>query len=155
MARINVYTYEEFEGKTLAGHFNHATAEEFKEGTRWDGHNHVSVHTSDQFAHQVLYRTKGGRWVLCNWSQWESVDETHEFVTDDQAREWLLIAENDAAVERYFGAIEDERGPGRPAIGPAVNIRFDGAVVARLDARAAAEGISRADLVRQLVDAGL
>lgn len=155
MTRINVYRYDDLDGKTLDGHFDIDRAEKFEEGTRWDGNNHVSLHVGDKFDHQTLYRTAKGRWVLNNWSQWQGREETYEFITDDQAREWLLIAKEDAAVEKYLGEIEEERGPGRPAVGAVLNVRFPDDVRARLDERAAGEGVAVAEMVRRLVTAGL
>lgn len=155
MARINVYRYDSEDGKQLDGWFNAHTAEFFKEATTWDGNNHISVHTGSQWHHQGLYRTKGGRWVLNCWSNWQGSQETYQFITEQDARTWLLKNDDDAAAERFFGPIEEERGPGRPEIGPPVNVRFPEDVLTRLDVAARAEGISRAEKIRRLVEAAL
>ena len=158
MSRIHVFTKpdNEFEGPQLAGWFNTDSAIAYEEATRWDGNNSVSVHPVGQYGHQLLYRTKGGRWVLNTWSQWEGVQETYEFISDDTAKEWLLRNESDDAVEEWFGTLEEEAGPnlgGRPSIGPKVDFRLSAAVLERVDAFKGDR--DRADALRQLVEAGL
>jgi hypothetical protein len=69
----------------------------------------------------------------------------------------LLRNGEDAAVAEHFGAIESEsgsdRGPGRPPIGPATPIRLGAELTEAADARAAVEGVKRAELVRRAVAA--
>ena len=151
MARVNVFD----ECGELEGWFDEAKAEEFKEATRWDGSNHISIATGSQWDHQVLYRTKGGRWVLHSWSQWQGRPETYRFVSDDKAREWLLKNEHDEAVEKYFGEIEEERGPGRPEIGPVIQVRLPEEMTAQLDALAERDGVPRAEVIRRLLGEAL
>lgn len=133
------------------GWFDRAKAEEFGEATRWDGSNHVSLATGSQWDHEILYRTAGGRWVLHRWSQWQGRPESYRFVSDAKAREWLLLNEQDEAAERYFGEIEEERGPGRPEIGPAVMIRLPEEMIAQLDEMAQRVEVSRAEIVRRML----
>jgi hypothetical protein len=148
MARVNVYDED---GKL--GWFDPDKAERFNEATRWDGQNNVSA-VAPRYHHEALYRTKGGRWVLNHWSQWQGSEETYRFVTDEQAKTWLLKCEHDDAVKRYFGEIEEERGPGRPAVGPMVNVRLGEDLTARVDA-ARLEGESRAAAIRRLLEDAL
>lgn len=154
MQRINVWDYTD-EGRKLAGWFNRDTAEVIEEATRWDGNNHVSVHTSDQFAHQRLILTSTGRWVLNSWSQWQGSEDLYEFVTDDKVKEWLLVNEDDVLVEKYFGELEEERGPGRPEIGKAINWRPGDDLLPRIDAHRQRSGQNRADFLRKVVMKGL
>lgn len=149
--RENVFDYE----GNLVGWFDRAKAEEFREATRWDGSNHISLATGSQWDHEILYRTAGGRWVLYSWSQWDGRPDSYRFVSGYKAREWLLLNEEDAAVEKHFGEIEDERGPGRPEIGPAVLIRLPEELLAEVDRRAEAEEVSRAETVRRLLGEAL
>ena len=151
MARVNVFD----ECGELEGWFDEAKAEEFKEATRWDGSNHISIATGSQWDHQALYRTAGGRWVLHSWSQWQGRPETYRFVSDDKAREWLLKNEHDEAVEKYFGEIEEERGPGRPEIGPVIQVRLPEDLLTKVDAAAEKAGLSRAETIRQLLEGAL
>jgi hypothetical protein len=105
--RINVYG----EAGELSGWFDRDEARVFYEDTWFDGHNHVSIATGTRYEHEALLRTEGRRWVLHWWSQWQGSRETYRFITDEQAREWLLKNNEDQAVEEFLGPIEDERGP--------------------------------------------
>ena len=55
------------------------------------------------------------------------------------------------APDTYVEVIREERGPGRPEIGPAIQVRLPEALLAAVDARADAEGVSRAEMVRMLL----
>ena len=151
MARVNVFD----ECGELEGWFDEAKAEEFKEATRWDGSNHISIATGSQWDHQALYRTAGGRWVLHRWSQWQGRPETYQFVTEKEAETWLLANSEDEAVERFFGEIEEERGPGRPEIGPAIGVRLTEEMLGQLDAAAKVAEVSRAEIIRRLLEKAL
>lgn len=165
MNRINVYRYpadDDFDaqqdGPILDGWFDKDKAEQFDEDTRWDGNNKISVHTVDKFAHQILYRTAKGRWVLHRWSQWQGSQPTYEFVTDEAARQWLTVNNDDAVIAKYFGELAEESGPaptGRPAVGAAINVRLGDDLLGTVDARAADEGVTRAEMIRRLVAAGI
>jgi hypothetical protein len=158
MTRVNVYAAPEESGygekPELLGWFDPEKAEEFEEDRDWDGSNFISAATGSQFAHQSLYRTAGGRWVLHEWSQWQGSLPSWQFLADSRAREWLLENKRDEAAERFFGEVEEEKGPGRPEIGPAINVRL-GNLLTAVDAYAEANGIKRAEAVRRLVAAGL
>jgi hypothetical protein len=109
MSRVNIFG----EGGELRGWFDPATSLSFEEDTEWDGNNHISVATGSQFDHEVLYRTEGKRWVVHWFSQWQGNRDTYRYLTDEQAREWLLKNNGDEAVEKFFGPIEAESGPQR------------------------------------------
>ncbi len=156
MARQNVYRYatpESYDETELAGWFNPDSATAYPEGTRWDGHNHVSLVTSSQWEHETLYRTRQGRWVLHHWSQWVGSKPTWEYVTDEQARAWLLRSEypSDEVAAATGADVPEETGPGRPEIGPAINVRLPVDLLARLDAWATSAGVTRAEAVRRAV----
>jgi hypothetical protein len=158
MARTNVYSYAEteYDETTLAGWFNPSSATMYKEATEWDGNNHVSVNPVGQFGHQALFRTKGDRWVLNTWSQWQGVEERFEFVDDATAKNWLIRNSEDDAVTEHFGELEEESGPnlgGRPTVGPKVEVRLDEETLRRVTEFAA--GRARADALRDLITAGL
>ena len=110
MSRINV-TDPETGG--LAGWFDGENAKRYPEATRWDGCNNVSVVTGNPYNHQALMRTAQGRWVRNTWSAWQGAYETHEFITPEEARDWLLLNEYStqtiAAVTAV--AVPDESGP--------------------------------------------
>lgn len=150
MKRINVTEQDDYTHElTVVGWFDLAKTERFDELTEWDGNDLTSV-VAGKWHHQQLHRTAGGRWVLNSWSQWEGTADVYEFVTDDKAREWLILNQRDEAVEQYFGAIEDEKGPGRPEVGPATNVRLGEELTAKVDA-ARGEGESRAAAIRRLL----
>lgn len=157
MTRINITTDAEDDfgnpATRLVGWFDIAKAEEFKEDREaYDGANLAGVHLRDQNAGQVLYLTAGGRWVLHGWSAWQGTVDTWEFIGADAARDWLLINGDDEAIERIFGApVEPERGPGRPEIGPMVEVRMPADMIAYLDAWTEAAGTSRAAVLRIIV----
>lgn len=151
MARVNIFD----ENRELEGWFDDAKAERFEEATRWDGSNHISIATGSQWDHEALYRTVGGRWVLHSWSQWQGRPEVYRFLEDQEAETWLLANEEDEAAERFFGEIEDERGPGRPEIGPEIAVRLPEEMLARIDTLAEDGITSRAEIIRQLLERAL
>ena len=71
--------------------FNPEKAQSFEEATWFNGHNHVSVVTSDQFAHEKLFLTATGRWVLKAWSQWQGSRDSYRMIDDEAAARWLSI----------------------------------------------------------------
>lgn len=151
MSRINVFEQEFDEiGRRLAGWFDSARATERVDGRReWDGESLTDVHAGANRT-QALYRTAGGRWVLRHESAWQNEETWYEFVSDKSAREWLLVNKSDDLAEKYFGEIEDERGPGRPEVGPATNIRLGDDLTAKVD-DAREDGESRAAAIRRLL----
>lgn len=157
MTRVNVYSYFENEydgqGSALAGWFDPAKAECFDQGKDWDGSNMVGVLTGSQWVDEYLYRTAGGRWVRnLDSTRYMNGPDRYEFLTDEQAKDWLLRSGNhDDAIERYFGDLEDEKGPGRPGIGGAVHVRLGDSVTA-IDAWAEQDGVSRAEWIRRAVE---
>lgn len=139
---------------TRCGWFDPSKAQRFDEATYWNGSNNVSKATGSQWDHQALYRTAGGRWVLRCWSRRQSEgDPSYTYVDDERAKIWLLENGEEQAAERYFD-VEEERGPGRPAVGPMVNVRLGEDLTARVDA-ARLEGESRAAAIRRLLEDAL
>lgn len=49
--------------------------------------------TGSSRAHEELYRTAGGRWVLCCWSDYDRVPTTYEEVSPTEAARWLATNE--------------------------------------------------------------
>lgn len=155
MPRINVPT----PGSDRTGWFDPDKAIETIENTyRWDGNNNVSVVSGDKFAHETLYRTPGGRWVLERTSQWQNVADEYRFLDDDEAKDWLTRDGDDEVIERYFGELPDESGPdqgGRPTVGGIISTAVGVDRLAAVDQWAAEHGVKRADAIRQLLDAAL
>lgn len=161
MARINVPVYDAADDEPAYGWFDPEQCERFDEGSRWDGNNHVGVISRKdvRFVDEALYRTPGGRWVRnSDRTSYHSGPDVYEFLTDDEARDWLLRSEiNDEVVERLWGTIAPESGPGRPSMGeaPQVNLKIPADLLARMDAVAEAAGIPRAEWVRRACAAAL
>ncbi len=159
MQRINVYADpagDAIEGSMLAGWFDPDKATRFDAETEWDGHDMVDINTGSNWIDESLYLTAKGRWVLEHDAhRCDNSPDTFRFVTMAAAREWLLRNHHDEAVERHFGPVEEERGPGRPEVGPRVEIRVPQAMLAKLDAFAAELQVSRAEAVRRIVERAL
>lgn len=161
MTRINVYSRRPdgdedpyFEPQFLGWFDVDKVVEDIREDTYWDGNNHRGVMSKLQCGHERLYRTNKGRWVRYYNARSEfNGPEFYEYLTDEQARDWLLRNNDDesnAAAARYFGETPEEQGPGRPDLGPPVLIRL-GELILPVDDWAEQEGISRAEAVRRLV----
>ena len=169
MARINVTRLDsdnEYDDgpRVHDGWFDPDRADLFHEGrvtvSRPNGvTNRVGACSGHEFIDETLYFTSGGRWVLhrdehrCN-----AGPNIYTFIEPEQARLWLIRSTvHDDAVALLFGPIPEESGPtvNPRAIGAPTQIRFAPEVTAELDKRAAELLISRAELVRRLVTAGL
>ena len=112
MARINVFHSDPMDDDApqLVGWFDDdKIVEDVRETKRWDGQNHRGVMSGLQIGDERLYRTAGGRWV----TRYDARSEfngslTYTFLTDREAREWLLRDGDDEIVERYWGKIPEE-----------------------------------------------
>ncbi|MDD3380017.1 MAG: hypothetical protein PHD68_02215 [Rugosibacter sp.] len=71
--------------------FDMDVAESFGEDTWWNGNNHISRATGSQWEHEMLWRTKSGKWVLNHWSQMQGSRETWEEIDNEQAAKWLVL----------------------------------------------------------------
>lgn len=70
--------------------FDFNTAKQFRENTRWDGRNQISVNTGSQWDHEDLYRTAKGAWVKNSYSAYQGSSESWELVDDQYAVDWLI-----------------------------------------------------------------
>lgn len=70
--------------------FNSESAILFKEDTRFDGRNQISVPTGSQWEHQWLYYTKSGKWVLNEFSNYQGSLESYAQISEDEAVTWLI-----------------------------------------------------------------
>lgn len=164
MTRINVYepgaedAYGDDAKPTLVGWFDDDKAVRISENRYWDGNNMAGNTTRRHDSHEALYHTAGGRWVLEMSSDWATVQTIHRFLTDAQAKGWLIRNKSDGEVERYFGELPEESGPaptGRPAVGGVVSTALGVERLAAVDAWAAGREVSRAEAIRQLLDTAL
>lgn len=60
------------------------------EDTEFDGHNHISVATGSEWAHERLHRSRKGRYWIERWSDWQGSTPSAEWVSPRTAASWLL-----------------------------------------------------------------
>ncbi|GGK63569.1 ribbon-helix-helix domain-containing protein [Streptomyces flaveus] len=168
MARLCVYRYDEvdsvplrevdgwFETDQAKAAYPEAVHEERSTARRWRG----GRESITRAVRERLLRTAGDRWVLeTALIRRELADrfpggDRHEFLSDDQAAEWLLRNGHEQVVRQWLSELPGERGPGRPQIGGRVQVRL-GELLDDVDRFAAENGYSRAEAVRALVAIGL
>jgi hypothetical protein len=156
VTRINVYATGNadkfgYEPPALAGHFESSKAE------WWSDMDHNSNGSGGTGRGQAILRTAGGKWVLEHWTCWRGEESTYAYTDGDTAKDWLLRNNEDMAVAKYFGPIpeEEDRRPGRPAVGQAINVRPGDELLAVLNAYAGEHGHSRAEAIRILLGEAL
>jgi hypothetical protein len=88
--------------------FETDSTQRFDEATYWDGQNHISCATGGQWEHETLFRTKGGKWVLNAWSQWQGSGESWVGINDAEAAQWLVRNGHEAhdACRAEYAALE-------------------------------------------------
>jgi hypothetical protein len=157
MNRITIYSTDSYEPERL-GWFDLDAAEEIvTEDTYWDGNNHRGKVSGMQTNRAVLYRTKGGRWVEhCNRSCEFNGPDRWSFLTNDEARKWLMQAEEEAVLQYWFPDTPEESGPapqgGRPSIGPTINVAYPRDLIDKIDAAASKAELSRAAFLRKIAE---
>ena len=62
----------------------------WREGTRWNGNNHISLATGSQWDHETLDRSRRGRYYVESESQWQGSTPSAEWVSNEEAARWLL-----------------------------------------------------------------
>ena len=78
----------------------------WEEATFWDGRNHISKATSDQWTHQTLYRSRKGRYYLVHTSQWQGSRDYAEWIGNHVAAAWLTV--NDHAIPEELAAVAED-----------------------------------------------
>lgn len=92
--------------------FESEKAQHWKEDARFNGSNYVSLATGSQWAHEALYRTASGRYILNHWSQWQGSSETYEEISAADAARWLSQNEyldgdaEEAGLEEQYAQLE-------------------------------------------------
>lgn len=130
--------------------------------------NFVGQHSGIQrgYGYEELLLTSGGRWVRhVDARRYFDGGETWAFLTPDEAQAWIVGSGADEAEEilaKYFPDTPDEAGPptasekgGRPAVGPAVSVAYPRDLLARVDAAADQEGMTRAAWLRRAAERDL
>ena len=84
----------------------------WEEKTWWNGSNHCSVNTGDQFLHQTLYESRRGRYYLEHTSQWQGSRPRAEWVSPEAAARWLILNDHElpTELERHREEIEESDG---------------------------------------------
>lgn len=163
MQRITIYDTDAYDGPVRLGWFDlDAATCVAKEDSRWDGNNMRGVISGLQINRAYLYRTSGGRWVEhCDASNEFNGPNRWRFLDEDEAREWLMRAEEgEELLGRWFPETPDEVGPepdkgGRPTVGPAISVAYPRDLLDRIDAAAQKAGQTRAQWLRKAATAML
>jgi len=69
--------------------FDQSVATEYEEDTRFDGRNQISINTGSQWHHETVYRTSGGKWVLCEFSSYLDRPDRYGLLDSEDAAVWL------------------------------------------------------------------
>jgi hypothetical protein len=85
------------------GWFCPDSATQYGERTTFDGRNRISLATGTQWEHEAVYRTRRGRWILCEWSQWQGSLATYREISETDAAEWLIRHGHHGAADRIGG----------------------------------------------------
>ncbi len=67
----------------------------WEEATFWNGNNHISKATGDQFTHETLYKSAKGRYYIEHSSQWQGSSDYCTFCEPEAAAKWLLLNEHE------------------------------------------------------------
>ena len=89
--------------------FSEDKAECFGEETYWNGNNWISKVTGKQQYHESLYLTKGGKFILKEYSDYISKDE-YTIIDKDAAATWFSKNELEphSKCEKEFNDLEIE-----------------------------------------------
>lgn len=145
MLRVNIHerTYGiDSESWKFDGWFDHNKAEV------WRGEENSPGERTD------LLLTKQGQWLYGHITNWQGRESRYERITPDEAREWFIRggSDYDEDVAKYFGELEEERGPGRPSEGTRIDVRVPADLLARVDERRERDGDpSRAETIRKVL----
>lgn len=82
-------------------------AHSWDEATYFDGRNHISKATGDQWTHETLYKSSKGRYYIVHSSQWQGSRDHAEEITPKAAAAWLLSNEHELPEDlaEFEGAI--------------------------------------------------
>jgi len=81
-------------------------AQSWDEASEWDGRNHISKATGDQWTHETLYKSAKGRYYIVHGSQWQGTRDHAVEITPREAAMWLLHNEHDLPED--LASFEDE-----------------------------------------------
>lgn len=104
MSRMNINN----EYGEAVGCFNPETSFSIQEAKTFNGSNCISNATGSQWDHERLFLTKGGKWVLSSWSDWQGSTETCETIGRDQAFIWMMVNASDCEVAALPVTVQTE-----------------------------------------------
>ena len=67
----------------------------WEEASDWNGSNHISRATGDQWTHEDLYRSSKGRYYLVHSSQWQGSRDHAEEICQEEAAKWLVLNDHE------------------------------------------------------------
>lgn len=71
----------------------------YEEAKHWDGRNFISAATGQQWNHQILHRSRKGRYYIEHWSQMQGSRSHAEWVSHQEAVRWLTLNEHEIPKE--------------------------------------------------------
>ena len=66
----------------------------WEEARDWDGRNWISRHTGQQWTHQMLCRSRRGRYYIVHSSDYQGTQDHAEWIANRRAAAWLLLNED-------------------------------------------------------------
>ena len=63
----------------------------YEESTYFDGRNHVSRATGDQWEHETLHLSAKGRYFVEHWSDWQGSRSSADWASEKEAARWLIL----------------------------------------------------------------
>ena len=78
----------------------------WNEALDWNGKNHISRATGDQFLHETLYKSAKGRYYLVHSSQWQGSQDRAGEISPEEAAKWILL--NDRDLPKDLAKLEEE-----------------------------------------------
>ena len=90
--------------------FSEETAEYFKEDTYFNGSNWISKATGKQSFHEGLYHTKGGKYILREFTDYAGGRDEYKIIDAYAAAAWFSINEMEPhdKCEKEFNDLEIE-----------------------------------------------
>lgn len=75
--------------------------EYWTEGSRWNGHNYISLATGSQWEHQRLYKSNKGRYYIEYTSDFSNMASRAEWIDPTRACAWLLANDHDPTSDEF------------------------------------------------------
>lgn len=76
------------------------------EDVTWNGSNYISKATDSQTEHEILYKSRKGRYYKECWSNWQGSISRVEWLSEHAACRWMLV--NNCDLPEDLQAIVEE-----------------------------------------------